>query len=209
MNISMISTYPVILDGLSAQLINKFSGIFTYNSLNALSNDSNINDYEILIYTIFKENLKEINELIAFKQNNINLKIIVIDFTQSKDVFFKISKSKIEGYILGNFSKEDLNYAIHKISSGNRFYDRELLYKMADNDKSPSIIPLTKREKEILFQLSNGLSNYEISYNLDISENTVKKHISNIFIKINVKDRTQAAIYAYDIGLVDKPISNI
>ena len=65
---------------------------------------------------------------------------------------------------------------------------------------------LTRRELEILSQLSNGLSNFEIAKNLNISENTVKKHISNIFIKINVKDRTQAIIYAYESGLIIKPL---
>ena len=54
--------------------------------------------------------------------------------------------------------------------------------------------------------MSNGLSNFEIAKNLNISENTVKKHISNIFIKINVKDRTQAIIYAYESGLIAKPL---
>ena len=128
-------------------------------------------------------------------------------------MFFKISKLNIDGYMLATLSEEDINYAIHKISSGNKFYDRELIYRLVEIEsaatitgKSSSGNPLTRRELEILSQLSNGLSNFEISKNLNISENTVKKHISNIFIKINVKDRTQAIIYAYESGLIAKPL---
>ena len=112
--------------------------------------------------------------------------------------------------MLASFVKDDLLNAIDKIDNGSRFYDKDLIYKLVDNEKlNDTVEPmplkestLTKRETEILCQLSKGYSNYEISRNLNISENTVKKHISNIFIKINVKDRTQATIYAYEIGLV-------
>ena len=107
----------------------------------------------------------------------------------------------------------DICYALHKISTGTKFYDRELLYRLVEDEPAATITsknnlgtPLTRRELEILSQLSNGLSNFEIAKNLNISENTVKKHISNIFIKINVKDRTQAIIYAYESGLIAKPL---
>ena len=126
---------------------------------------------------------------------------------------FKTSKLKVDGYILGTFAQEDINYALHKISTGAKFYDRELLYRLVEDESAVTITSknhlrtsLTRRELEILSQLSNGLSNFEIAKNLNISENTVKKHISNIFIKINVKDRTQAIIYAYESGLIIKPL---
>ena len=61
---------------------------------------------------------------------------------------------------------------------------------------------LTKREIEVLILLSEGLFNKEIAYKLDISERTVKNHISNIFKKINVSDRTQAAVFAIKNNLV-------
>ena len=212
MNISIISSYPIIQIGLHSALKNKYSNISLYKSLNEALTSINT-DNELLIYTLFKDNISELNKIIDAKQNNPNLKFLVIDFNQSKEIFFRLSKVKIDGYILGKFTKEDLEYALHKLSIGTRFYDRDLIYKIVDSDdildnskcKSTVDTPLTKREKEILYQLSHGLSNFEISYNLNISENTVKKHISNIFIKINVKDRTQATIYAYNIGLVSKP----
>jgi DNA-binding NarL/FixJ family response regulator len=62
---------------------------------------------------------------------------------------------------------------------------------------------LTRREIEVLKLLAEGLFNKEIAYTLDISEKTVKNHVSNIFKKINVSDRTQAAVYAIKNNLVD------
>ena len=61
---------------------------------------------------------------------------------------------------------------------------------------------LTKREIEILAQVASGMFNKEIAINLDISERTVKNHISNIFKKIDVSDRTQAAVFAIRNNIV-------
>ena len=62
---------------------------------------------------------------------------------------------------------------------------------------------LTKREVEVLKLLAEGLFNKEIAYMLAISEKTVKNHVSNIFKKINVSDRTQSAVYAIKNNFVD------
>ena len=185
MKISILCRYPVIHEGIKAILRNKYEDItgFTsiedcFKTLDSTENTS-LNDTEdtILIITLFKEDLKIIDNILAIKDNYSKLKLLIIDFNESKDMFFKVSKLNVDGYMLGTFAQEDISYALH-----------------------------TRRELEILSQLSNGLSNFEIAKNLNISENTVKKHISNIFIKINVKDRTQAIIYAYESGLIAKPL---
>ena len=62
---------------------------------------------------------------------------------------------------------------------------------------------LTKRELEVLKLIAEGLFNKEIAYQLSISEKTVKNHVSNIFKKIGVSDRTQAAVYAIKHNVVD------
>ena len=221
MKISILCKYPVIHEGIKSILKDKYQSITSFTSIEdcfkALDNPDNnlINDTEdtILIITLFKEDLRSIDNILSVKDNYSKLKLLIVDFNESKDMFFKVSKLNIDGYMLGTFAQEDINYALHKISTGSKFYDRELLYRLVEDESAATIIgksnlgsPLTRRELEILSQLSNGLSNFEISKNLNISENTVKKHISNIFIKINVKDRTQAIIYAYETGLIAKPL---
>lgn len=217
MKISVLCKYPVIHEGIKSILKEKYPSITSFYSVDecfkSLDNVENTLEDSLLILTLFKEDLKSIDSILSIKENYSNIKLLVIDFNESKDMFFKISKLNVDGYMLGLFAKEDINYAIHKISTGTKFYDRELLYRLVEAEPAASITsknnigsPLTRRELEILSQLSNGLSNFEISRNLNISENTVKKHISNIFIKINVKDRTQAIIYAYESGLITKPL---
>lgn len=221
MNISILCKYPVIHEGIKSILKEKYPSITSFTSIEdcfkALDNSDSdlINDTEdtILIVTLFKEDLRSIDNILSIKDNYSKLKLLIVDFNESKDMFFKVSKLNIDGYMLGTFAQEDINYALHKISTGTKFYDRELLYRLVEEEPAATITgksnlgsPLTRRELEILSQLSNGLSNFEISKNLNISENTVKKHISNIFIKINVKDRTQAIIYAYESGLIAKPL---
>lgn len=221
MNISILCRYPVIHEGIKSLLKDNFENISYFSSIDNCikslnsTDDKSINNTKdtLLIITLFKEDLEIIDNILSIKDNYSNLKLLVIDFNESKNMFFKTSKLKVDGYILGTFAQEDINYALHKISTGTKFYDRELLYRLVGDESAVTITsknhlrtPLTRRELEILSQLSNGLSNFEIAKNLNISENTVKKHISNIFIKINVKDRTQAIIYAYESGLIVRPL---
>ncbi len=220
-NISILCRYPVIHEGIKSLLKDNFENISYFSSIDNCikslnsTDDKSINNTKdtLLIITLFKEDLEIIDNILSIKNNYSNLKLLVIDFNESKNMFFKTSKLKVDGYILGTFAQEDINYALHKISTGSKFYDRELLYRLVEDESAVTITsknhlrtPLTRRELEILSQLSNGLSNFEIAKNLNISENTVKKHISNIFIKINVKDRTQAIIYAYESGLIVRPL---
>lgn len=221
MNVSILCRYPVIHEGIKSVLKDKYQDITSFTSiedcfktLDSTENKSLCNTEDtILIITLFKEDLKIIDNILAIKDSYSKLKLLIIDFNESKDMFFKVSKLNVDGYMVGTFAEEDISYALHKISTGTKFYDRELLYRLVEEEPAATIIsrnhlgsPLTRRELEILSQLSNGLSNFEIAKNLNISENTVKKHISNIFIKINVKDRTQAIIYAYESGLIAKPL---
>lgn len=75
----------------------------------------------------------------------------------------------------------------------------QLLNRDTDKDK---ISLLTNRELEVLVQVANGMFNKEIATNLNISERTVKNHISNIFKKIDVSDRTQAAVFAIKNNII-------
>lgn len=210
MEICIVSKYPVICQGISS-FIKEIDGIdITLNSINdlreLLGEKSNI----LPIICLFYDELHLIPSIISIKEDFPHIKMLIIDFNENEKMFFSLTKSCIEGYMIGNFSKEDLMYAISKITAGGKFYDRELLYKIAENNQAlPQVIDkdmigsqLTSRELQILHELSNGLSNFEIASSLKISENTVKKHVSNIFLKINVKDRSQAIIYAYNSGLL-------
>lgn len=75
--------------------------------------------------------------------------------------------------------------------------------ELSDSKNLQGLKGLTDRELEVLIQISSGMSNKEIGANLDITERTVKNHVSNIFKKIGVADRTQAALFAIKNKLVE------
>lgn len=112
-----------------------------------------------------------------------------------------------DGYILKDSGSAELKQAINIILGGNSYIQPSLLPALnsrlinrdTNKDKLES---LTKRELEILTQVAEGMFNKEIAINLNISERTVKNHISNIFRKIDVSDRTQAAIFAIRNNIV-------
>ena len=111
-------------------------------------------------------------------------------------------KAGVDGYILANIDSEDIGYAVKQISKGKKYYDADLIESYISKGEAEGISELTKREQEILVCIARGKSNIEISKELYITEHTVKKHTSNIFSKLNLKDRMQAALYAYNNGII-------
>lgn len=100
-----------------------------------------------------------------------------------------------------NASKEDVLHMIHKVATqGNMeiFTSCANAYEMADDRE----IRLTKREKDILKLIAEGQNNKQIAETLFISEKTVKNHLTSIFRKLDVRDRTQAALYTLKNGIV-------
>jgi DNA-binding NarL/FixJ family response regulator len=80
---------------------------------------------------------------------------------------------------------------------------RNLLKQSVDHRKLPAEFPLTGRESQVLVHVALGLSNKEIARSLEISVETVKEHVQNILRKIKANDRTDAAVRAVRLGIVD------
>src|SRR5713226_6258501 len=115
------------------------------------------------------------------------------------------------GYLLKDVSKDELVDAIRQVATGGAFIESQMLkgmlseMKPAGQASSPAAKNLTKREREILSLVAEGMSNREIADKLVLSPETVKSHVAAILEKLNVSDRTQAAIYAVRNGLVETP----
>ncbi len=109
------------------------------------------------------------------------------------------------GYVLKDSDFNTLSRAIKTVYAGEDFIDKKLLpmynEKVLYAEDDP--LDLTKREREILILIAKGCVNKDIADKLSISEKTVKNHISNLFKKIGVTDRTQAAVYAIKNNFVD------
>jgi DNA-binding NarL/FixJ family response regulator len=107
----------------------------------------------------------------------------------------------VDGYILKDALPEELLTAIRLIAKGRRYYDPEVMDSIINREEKDPLNMLTGREREILQALADGLSNKAIARKFYISENTVKKHVCNLLDKLELQDRTQAALFAFSRGL--------
>ncbi|MCR8746884.1 response regulator transcription factor [Romboutsia lituseburensis] len=158
-------------------------------------------DYDLILIDLNKNNKQYLYDLEHLKKTT-NTKVMVLDFYEDRTLFSKCMKSGIDGYILANIDSEDIGYAVKQLYRGKKYYDAELIENYIFKGENEDIEELTKREQEVLIYIAKGKTNIEISKELYITEHTVKKHTSNIFAKLNLKDRMQAALYAYNKGLV-------
>jgi NarL family two-component system response regulator LiaR len=131
--------------------------------------------------------------------------IILTSFYDDEQVFPAIEAGAMS-YLLKTASSEEIIQAIHKAHRGKTVIDGKVAQKLvAGLHRSPQPFDqLTAREKEVLRLIADGKNNAEIAATLFIGIKTVKTHVSSIFSKLDVADRTQAAVYAYQKHLFTK-----
>ena len=131
--------------------------------------------------------------------------LIVTSFIDDEKVYPAI-ESGASGYLLKTSTAHEIANAIRKTYNGERVLEPEVTTKMMEqlSNRNRHILheELTNREQEILLLIAQGMSNQEIADELFITLKTVKTHVSNILAKLEVEDRTQAAIYAFKHGLI-------
>lgn len=162
---------------------------------------------DVLLLDINMPKKNGIEVLQEIKSRNINVKVLILTVHNETEYLLKAVDIGVDGYILKDSESAELKKAINAVLNGESYIqpslipalNNRLIARDVDKDKIDS---LTKRELEVLIQVANGMFNKEIATSLDISERTVKNHISNIFKKIDVSDRTQAAVFAIKNDLI-------
>jgi DNA-binding NarL/FixJ family response regulator len=142
-------------------------------------------------------------------------KVIVLTTFDDDEYIFDGLRAGAVGYLLKDVSSDKLVEAIRAAARGETFLEPSIAAKVVaeftrlSGDRRPSateerplVEPLSERELEILGVLAAGASNREIAQQLYITEGTVKNHVTNILGKLGVRDRTQAALKARELGLV-------
>lgn len=130
--------------------------------------------------------------------------IIVTSFIDDEKVYPAI-EAGASGYLLKTSAAHDIAQAIRTTYQGGRVVEPQVTNKLRNETSNRNFHlhdELTNREKEVLQLISNGKSNQEIADELFITLKTVKTHVSNILSKLEVEDRTQAAIYAFKHGYI-------
>lgn len=137
--------------------------------------------------------------------------IMLTMFAEDAQVIRAI-RAGADGYLLKNSESKRVVEAIRAVARGESIIDPELASKvmnefrrLSDIEDGVNVAGLTDREVALLQLVANGLSNKEIAEELGLAESTVKNRLSILFQKLDVKDRTQAAIYAMTHGLAATP----
>lgn len=156
---------------------------------------------DLLLLDINMSGMNGLDVLEELKRQKNPIKVLMLTVHSEVEYLIHAVDIGADGYILKDSGSSELKQAIDVILNGDSYIQPSLLPALnsrlinrdTDKDKLES---LTRRELEILKQIAGGMFNKEIATNLNISERTVKNHISNIFKKIDVSDRTQAAVFA-------------
>ena len=163
---------------------------------------------DILLLDINMPNMNGIDVLKELKEKNDPLKVLILTVHSEVEYLVKAVDIGANGFILKDSGSTELKQAINAVIDEGSYIQPNLIPALnsrlinRDMDKE-KLASLTKREVEILTQVACGMFNKEIAVNLDISERTVKNHISNIFKKIDASDRTQAAVFAIRNNIVN------
>lgn len=141
----------------------------------------------------------------VIKREFPSIKIIALTIYEDEEVV-EMVRAGVSAYVLKDVAGSELVDTIHRVMQGEivihpRVANR-LVRELNRNDSKKNEVRLTKREKDVLDLLVKGNTNKEMADSMFISEKTVKNHLTSIFRKLGVKDRTQAAVYALKNNIV-------
>lgn len=167
----------------------------------------NIYEPDVLLLDINMPEKNGIEVLRKMKANNSPVKVLILTVHNELEYLMNAVDIGVDGYILKDSEFVELKRAINAVLEGENYIQPSLIpalnSQLVNRDiEKDKIALLTSRELEVLAQVANGMFNKEIATNLNISERTVKNHISNIFKKIDVSDRTQAAVFAIKNNII-------
>jgi DNA-binding NarL/FixJ family response regulator len=137
-------------------------------------------------------------------------KVLILTTFEQDDYVFGALRAGASGFLLKRTRPEDLIAAVHTVAAGDallspsvtrRVIDRMAQQPTPDLAQQSRIDGLTAREREVLLLLARGLSNREIAAALVVEESTARTHVKRILMKLGLRDRVQAVIFAYETGL--------
>jgi DNA-binding NarL/FixJ family response regulator len=139
-------------------------------------------------------------------------RVLVLTTFEVDEYVYEALRAGASGFLLKRTPAADLVAGIRVVAGGDallapsvtrRLIDQFARRRAAEPTDARALGEITEREREVLALVARGLSNAEIAGELVLSEGTVKTHIKHIFGKLDLRDRTQAVILAYDVGLVE------
>ncbi|GAA60792.1 glycerol metabolism activator [Pseudoalteromonas sp. BSi20652] len=201
--------HPLFREALKGALGAKFEGLEVFESsdfdstLQVLSEQE---DLDILLLDLHMPGNGDLYGLIRIREEYPSLPIAVVSGSEDANIVSKVMGYGAMGFIPKSSSSDDIANAINQILEGDTWLPVELKNKVAeieseDREIAAQVASLTPQQYRVLQYLHEGLLNKQIAYELHISEATIKAHITAIFRKLGVYNRTQAVLIAAKLKL--------
>jgi DNA-binding NarL/FixJ family response regulator len=137
------------------------------------------------------------------------VRVVILTTFDLDEYVFQALRAGASGFLLKDLRREDLLHAVRVVAAGEALLAPSITRRLIEDfarrplpGPAPRIDQLTPREQEVLELIGRGLNNHEIGAALVVGEATVKTHVGRVLMKLQLRDRVQAVIYAYEIGLV-------
>ncbi len=137
-------------------------------------------------------------------------RVLMLTTFDIDDYVYAALRAGASGFLLKDATPDELVAAVRVVAAGESLLAPAVTSRLIAHfarqpalvSTPPSLAELTRREREVLVWVARGLSNTEIAERLVLAEQTVKTHVSRIFLKLGIRDRAQAVMVAYETGLV-------
>jgi DNA-binding NarL/FixJ family response regulator/class 3 adenylate cyclase len=147
-------------------------------------------------------------------EDGVNTKVVMLTTFDMDEYVYEALRAGASGFLLKDTPPEQLVAGIHAVASGDALLAPSITKRVIEEFVSrppdsvqtppPELAELTERELEVLKHIARGLSNAEIAKELFLSPTTVKTHVGRILMKLNLRDRVQAVVFAYESGLIER-----
>jgi len=205
--VMIVDDHALMREGLTKllEMENKIEVLYgASDGLDAINYLENSNGIDVILLDINMPKLNGIETLKKIKQINPAIKVIMLTVYDDREYLIETLNLGSNGYVLKDSETDSLIKAIESVYDGGSYIHpslagelfREINRQRGGKDSKDGADSLTKREHEVLLLIAEGMSNKDISEHLVISEKTVKNHVSSVLRKLDLQDRTQAAIFA-------------
>lgn len=158
---------------------------------------------ELILVDLVMPEMNGITLIQKLKEQHTGIKILVLTSYVDEEHVMSAMQAGADGYEMKDVDPEALMTSIETVLQGDKVIHKDAQQVMDTVITKPHMLnKLSKRETEVLKEMAKGKTNKEIAETLFVSEKTIKTHVSHIFSKLEVTDRTQAAIYAVENHLV-------
>jgi len=211
-NLLIADDHPLYRDALKGALAMAFAEltIFESGDLNSTVEVLQNNDVDLLLLDLHMPGSSDLYGLLHIQKTFSDLPIAVVSGTEDAALISKIIGLGALGFIPKTASAQDINEAVTAMLGGDVWVPESLRQKIEQVDEkfselAENVASLTPSQYKVLCYMRDGLLNKQIGYNLDIAEATVKAHVTAIFRKLSINNRTQAVLIASELQLEPPP----